>query len=197
VSSTAYLQSYSYKSEFFFALINLTILLPIIFFINTLFTFFFFIELNSSIIFYKFISSNCWDLKKKGRNILYKVNISKNYLNMLFFQYWAAFFSSVMIVYVIISYIYLYGTIEWFFINSLNYFQKNNYSYINYLNILIINFILIFAFLIKIGMTPIHLYKLEIYKGLPLASIFFYTTFYFLIFFFFFLLSITGTSLFR
>ena len=43
-------------------------------------------------------------------------------------------------------------------------------------------------FLIKIGMTPIHLYKLEVYKGLSYVAIFFYTTFYFLVFFMFFIL---------
>lgn len=107
---------------------------------------------------------------------------------MLFFQYWSAFFSSVMIVYVIISYISLYGTIEWFFVNSLNLICNNNYSYMSYINLFVINFVLIFAFLIKIGMTPVHLYKLEVYKGLSYVSIFFYTTFYFLIFFLFFLL---------
>ena len=41
ISESVLLQKYSYKSEFFFALINLTIFLPLIFFINTLFTFFF------------------------------------------------------------------------------------------------------------------------------------------------------------
>lgn len=107
---------------------------------------------------------------------------------MLFFQYWSSFFSSIMIVYSIITYLYLYGTTEWIFINSLNFIQNNNYSYVNYINYLIINIILIFAFLIKIGMTPIHLYKLEIYKGIPYVSIFFYTTFYFLIFFLFFII---------
>lgn len=83
---------------------------------------------------------------------------------------------------------FIYGTSEWLFIDSLNFINNNNYIYTNYFNIFIINFILIFAFFIKIGMTPIHLYKLEIYKGLPYVSIFFYTTFYFLIFFIFFIL---------
>lgn len=105
---------------------------------------------------------------------------------MLFFQYWAAFFSSILFVYVIIMYIYLYGTTEWVIINFLNLIQTTQLNH-NYIVSVLISFILIFSFLVKIGLTPIHLYKLEIYKGLPYISIFFYTTFYFLVFFLFFL----------
>lgn len=123
-------------------------------------------------------------------DILYKKKIPKSFLNMLFFQYWSSFFSSVMIVYSILSYIYIYGTIEWLIINSLNFIKCNSIIYTIYINIFVINFILLFAFLIKIGMTPLHLYKLEIYKGLSYVAIFFYTTFYFLAFFMFFILLI-------
>lgn len=42
ISKSTLLQRYSYKSEFFFSLVNLSIFLPFIFFVNTLFTFFFF-----------------------------------------------------------------------------------------------------------------------------------------------------------
>ena len=40
---------------------------------------------------------------------------------------------------------------------------------------------------IKLGVAPLHLFKIEVYNGLPYITIFFYTTFYFLIFFLFFL----------
>ena len=50
---------------------------------------------------------------------------------------------------------------------------------------------ILFAFLIKIGFTPVQLYKIEIYKGIPYISIFFYTTYYFLAFFLFFVLLLT------
>merc|ERR1711959_853486 len=92
-------------------------------------------------------------------------------------------------VYVILMYIYLYSTTEWVILNFLGLVQIINLN-TNYIVTVLVNFILIFSFLIKIGLTPIHLYKLEVYKGLPYLSIFFYTTFYFLIFFLFFLLLI-------
>jgi NADH:ubiquinone oxidoreductase subunit 2 (subunit N) len=39
----------------------------------------------------------------------------------------------------------------------------------------------------KLGITPFHLFKIEVYKGLPFLSIFFYTTYYFVVFFTFFI----------
>jgi hypothetical protein len=45
------------------------------------------------------------------------------------------------------------------------------------------------------GLAPIHLFKVEIYKGVPLFSVLFYTTFYFLSFlFYFFLIVVTQLS---
>jgi hypothetical protein len=177
-----FFHKYVYKSDFFFTLLNLTILLPLIFFINTLFTFFFLIELNSALIFFKFVNSTSFFYKKKQTNFS---DIPKYYINMLFFQYWAAFFSSILFVYVIIFYLYLFNTTEWVLLNFLNIIQSGVLQE-SCLVLTLINFILILAFLVKIGLTPIHLYKLEIYKGLPYISIFFYTTFYFLVFFLFF-----------
>jgi NADH:ubiquinone oxidoreductase subunit 2 (subunit N) len=80
----------------------------------------------------------------------------------------------------------MYGTTEWVVLNFLNLIQNLQLS-LNYIVVTLISFVLIISFLIKIGLTPIHLYKLEVYKGLPYLSIFFYTTFYFLIFFVFFI----------
>jgi hypothetical protein len=185
VAESAFLQNSTYKSEFFFALNNLTIFLPLIFFINTLFTFFFLIELNSSIIFYKFINSTSFFYKNK-RNFN-NSQTPKYFISMLFFQYWAAFFSSILFVYVILMYLYLFNTTEWVMLNFFNLVQVSSVGF-DYTATAIITFILVLAFLLKIGLTPIHLYKLEVYKGLPYITIFFYTTFYFLVFFLFFVL---------
>jgi hypothetical protein len=60
-----------------------------------------------------------------------------------------------------------------------------------YKNSLYILLILItLAFFLKTGLTPFHLYKIELYKGMPFVSIFFYNTFYFLFYFLFFIIFI-------
>lgn len=181
------------KSDYIFALMNLNNFMPVIFLTNTLFTFLFILELVSVIVFYKFVVSKVWSIKDNSNvnNFLLFRNLPNYYLNMMFFQYWSTFFSSVLIVFSLISYIYLYSSTEWFVINLLNNLTlQSNSLYINKLNSLVLIFVLIFAFLIKIGFTPVHLYKIEIYKGLPFFAIFFYTTYYFLVFFLFFILFI-------
>lgn len=177
------------KVDYFFSLFNLTLFLPLIFITNTLFTFLFVLEVSSVIVFYKFVVSKIWKLQANNVNdfITFR-NLPNYYLNLLFFQYWATFFSSVLILFVLISYIYMYGSSEWFLLNLLSKF--NLYFSLNNINLFVLNFILIFGFLIKIGFTPVHLYKIEVYKGLPFIAIFFYTTYYFLVFFLFFILLI-------
>lgn len=69
---------------------------------------------------------------------------------------------------------------------------NNKISYISDLkNLLIIIIPMFVGFFIKIGLTPFHLYKLEVYKGLPYISIFFYTTYYFLSYILFFIILLT------
>lgn len=178
------------KLDYFFALLNLSNFLPLIFLANTLFTFLFVLEFTSVLIFYKFVVSKIWKLNNLNNinNFLLFRNLPNYYLNMLFFQYWATFFSSVLVVFSLISYIYIYGTTEWFVINLLNTFNLNTTLFNS--NNFILSFVLLFGFFIKVGFTPVHLYKIEVYKGLPFFAIFFYTTYYFLVFFMFFIILI-------
>lgn len=176
----------SYSIDFIFAVINIMLFIPLIFLSNTLFTFFFVIELVSCCIFYKFIVGKI-SFNKKTKDNFFSI-YSKTYLNVLFYQYWSSFFSSVLIVFSIYFMFIISGTTEWSIINftiALN----NQISYIdNRISILFIAVILIIGFLIKLGSAPLQLYKIEVYKGLPFLSIFFYTTFYFVVFFLFFVL---------
>lgn len=179
----------SYSPDYFFSIINLSLFLPLLFISNNIFTFFFFLEVNSCLIFYKFVSSKIW---YKNNFNLFNFDISKfnklvpkNYLNVLFFQYWATFFSSVLILFFFMNLIYLFGSTEWGYLNFIIHQELE----IKYLNNNFYYFIFCFIFLIgiflKIGLTPFHLFKIEVYKGIPFLSIFFYTTYYFLIYFIF------------
>jgi NADH:ubiquinone oxidoreductase subunit 2 (subunit N) len=105
---------------------------------------------------------------------------------MVFFQYWVTFFSTIFIIYFYINIFYVYGTSDWFVIQFLNTLDvENNNTNVAIFKLLIIIFLLSVFF--KLGITPFHLFKVEVYKGIPYLSIFFYTTYYFIIFFIFFL----------
>jgi NADH:ubiquinone oxidoreductase subunit 2 (subunit N) len=47
--------------------------------------------------------------------------------------------------------------------------------------------VFLFSVLFKLGVTPLHLFKVEVYKGIPFLSIFFYSTYYFVVLFVLFL----------
>lgn len=80
----------------------------------------------------------------------------------------------------------MYGTTDWFLIQFLN--SVENYFLIfsgDLIRLLVVVFLLSVFF--KLGLTPFHLFKVEVYKGLPYLSVFFYTTYYFIVLFIFFI----------
>lgn len=180
------------KSDFFFSLINLSIFLILLLFTNSFYSFFFVIEVNSLLLFYKFLTSRLWYKDSSSKRLEDQKNSKFNpriFLNMLFFQFWSSFFSSIFFVYIIIYILYSFGSTEWSIVNYLNTIKYSNINY-NYAVFYLIISLFLFSFFIKLGLTPIHLYKIEIYKGISYLSIFFYSTYYFFIFFFYFILII-------
>lgn len=97
--------------DYLFSINNLVILLPYLFFVNTVFTFLFLLELISAILLYKLVSSKIW-FKKSIISKIINNNVPQNYINMVFFQYWVTFFSTIFIVYFYVNVFYLYGTSE-------------------------------------------------------------------------------------
>lgn len=176
------------NNDYYFSLLNISILLPYLFFCNSLFNFLFVLEVISILIFYKFVVSKFWFNEKfsffKKTNLLERI-FSRNYVNVLFFQYWVNFFSSVVLIISLINIMYLYGSTDFFFLNFLNLIN-NNIFFLHDLEFNILLWVSFFiCFFLKVGLTPSHLFKIEIYKGIPFISIFFYTTFYFLGYFIF------------
>lgn len=181
-------QNLSLNIEYVFSLLNLNVVVVWIFAANTLFTLIFILELISSIVFYKFSVSNFWFNKniKKISTTKFTKNASKYYINILFFQYWVSFFSSILIFYSLINVISMYGSSDW---TTMNFLQNIDFS-VNYFTraeVFFVIFPLFFGIFLKLGITPIHFYKIEVYKGLPFVSILYYTTYYFFIFILFFI----------
>ena len=178
--------------EYLFSIFNLMILFPLIFFSNTICTFFFTIEIISCLIFYKFVVSKFWLLNvntfsQKIINSKLNFMLPKYHVNTLFFQYWSSFFSSTLILVSLINIYFFFGTTDFFFFNFFLKWNNLNYYFFNK-QLLFLIFPLSLGILIKLGITPIHLYKLEIYNGLPFLSIFLYSTYFLIIYFLFFYL---------
>ena len=177
-----------YLYEYIFCIKNISIFMPFFFFINNFFFFFIYLELISIFIFFLFIISKIWNTKNFSNwtkiNFLHLKNLNISYINLLFFQFWSSFFSSIFIAFSLLFFINKFCSVEWGLLNYLNLFSLLLNNNTNSTGTVVILVCLIFAVFIKLGFTPIHFFKLEIYKGLSFLSIFLYTTF----FFFFFLL---------
>ena len=177
-----------YDFDFFFSLLNFFIVSTFFFMSKSFVSFFFFLELLSCFVFYQFIVSNTFYSKAKLSSVnSFGLKNNKQVLSVLFFQYWASFFSSVIFVYVFSLLVFFFGSTDWFILNFLFNFSLVNFMSLDLYIYFFVFFLFTFAFFIKLGLSPLQLFKIEIYKGLPFLSIFFYTTFYFFIFFLFFI----------
>lgn len=85
-----------------------------------------------------------------------------------------------MIVYSLINFLFLFGTTDWALINLL--IINNPQTPQNKLLLIVSLFFLFTGFALKLGVAPFFVYKLEIYRGLPLLALFFYSIFYFISF---------------
>ena len=183
----------TFNIDYFFSIINLIIFILILFLSNTFYTFFFILETSSLLFLYKFSVSKYWfkkNLYLDKNNTNLNKHLPKTYINMLFFQYWVNFFSSILLLFVLFNLIYMFGSSDWVMLNIINFFNYNIIYFNNYFYFFFLWLTFFIGLLFKLGFPPLHFFKIEVYKGLSLVSIFFYTTFYFLSFFMFFILFI-------
>lgn len=191
IISVINLSKINYSNDYFFSLINITILLPLIFLSNNIFSFIFILELVTSIIFYKLVVSKLWYSNHDKNKKLFNLK-SKNYINVIFYQFWITFFATIIIFFFYININYIFGTTDWSVLNFI-VFVENNINYFNKKILLsFLGLMFVFSLFFKIGVAPFHLFKIEIYKNIPYISILFYTTYYISVFLFFFLYFISN-----
>ena len=177
----------SFSIDYLYSIVNILIVSPILFLSNNFFVFYFILEFIVCLTFFKFAVSRFWykssySQYKRATIEKYADNTPKMFINALFFQYWVSFFSSILLLFFFINLEFYFNSTEWIFLNL-------TYSYISLPNTFYLYFYLfICAFFLKLGVTPFHLYKVEVYKGLPYISIYIYTLIFFFIYFNFFLL---------
>ena len=100
----------NYNNDFFFSILNISNFLPLIFFSNNMFSFIFLLELNSCLVFYKLIVSKLWYKSNDINQLNIKKILPKGYVNLIFFQYWITFFSSIFLFFSYINIAFLLGT---------------------------------------------------------------------------------------
>lgn len=176
-SSITSLQGRELQLEYFMGLFFLFFYLPIIVLMNTALGAFFVLELSSNLVLLTFVSLQ--NLNKKTAQHLPRPSLGYGF-HLIFFQFWASFFSSILILYSILCLYFLFGTTEWSYLDLLLDHQPLTAQASLLLTVTL--GILLLGFVIKLGVAPFFAYKLELYQGLPLYSLVFYSLVYFFLF---------------
>ena len=163
--------------DYFIGLSYLFFYMPILVLMNTLLGVFFILELSSNLVLLTFVSLQ--NLSKKSLTTQAQPTLSYGF-HLIFFQFWASFFSSLLILYSILCLYFLFGTTEWEYLELLVDYQALTAQGMLLLYTTLI--FLVLGFLIKLGVAPFFAYKLELYQGLPLYALMFYSLVYFFLF---------------
>jgi hypothetical protein len=97
----------------------------------------------------------------------------------LFIQFWMSFFSSIMLILFLILSIYFWNTSNFNEINLILTLAKLDYTHIHPLYVSLWDMLFVLAFFIKSGISPFHILKMDLYKGLSLSTVYCYTILYF------------------
>ena len=168
------LRPVSYKLNLNLTLTFLLILIPYLYILNSMISLFFFIEIISLTVFLVLLNSLTplsGGLRQNYQSLTSNVNFKKlntNYRYSVFIYYWLSFFFSIFFFLIMTSLSYSFNFTE---IDVLAIMvSKNN---------VIANDLITLAFLsiiiIKLGLPPLHLQKIYIYKGLPITLSLFYS----------------------
>lgn len=174
-----------FSNEYQLSMFILSVTIPLILLSNSLFTFFFFLELISWTMLWKFsvikpVAGKFWENYKDNNGS--KIN-PKNLANVMLYQYFSNFFSSILILFSVVSIFQKYGTTEWIAYNFINLINGKITSLNDFNGDLMLYLPLYFAIFFKMGVAPVQLFKVEIYKGIPFLTLCFYTTMYFFAYF--------------
>ena len=168
-----------------------------LFFSNSLFTTIFFFEIISISVFLLFLNI-CFSSYNIRYNAFLYVNrryssffILNYYLNSLIFYYWISFIASVGMFIFLSLFLINFCSFEWFFINLIFIYETQTLIKFDLFYYNIIWYFFLMFFFIKIGLSPIYLWKPLFLKGLPTYVLFFYLIFYYtsILIYFLFLLN--------
>lgn len=165
-----------FKLDYLFSLMNIFFFFCLLMVCNNLYSFLLILEVCSYFFFYKLMMVNHFNYSVYNHYCNYK-----NYYSILFYHYWISTISTFLYFFFFLNIINRYGSVYFGFL------AYTSRTLTNPLEIFFFEFffiVFILCFCLKLGFSPFHLFKLQIYDGLGYAYILFYTTYYFIGFFF-------------
>lgn len=176
--------------EYLYALAVFFVMSPLLYFSASIYSFFFVLEVLGVLVVLLFSSLTYLGSKKNasGEYLSDTVNPAPaRLITSLFTQFWISFFSTVLLILFLIVSLFVWNTSMYFELNAIIVASNIAPGTVHSVFIVLWDFLFIFGFFLKAGIAPLHLFKIEVYRGLPFFTIFVYTFLYFLSFFLYFI----------
>ncbi len=158
-----------------------------LFFSNSIFTFIFFIEILSSIIFLMLVTSTFsttyfYNNLNFNLHTYFQPSMPFFFVQMLIFFFWMSLIASLNLFLFIILFYIKFLTFDWFLFEFIFFYSTILSDFKDIFLIIFIWFNLLFSIFLKCGLVPFYFWKPFFFKGMPVHALFFY-----IIFFYFFL----------
>lgn len=176
--------------DFLATTLNTFYWITLLFFINSIFSTIFIIEVLSTIIFLLIITSNYsstfyYNTIDLSKGVYNQHIFPYTYIQSLLFFFWMSLLASLNL-FLFITQLYLkVFTFDWFMIEHVfGYFIISN-SFWDIISLTIPWFIFIFSIFLKCGLVPFFFWKPVFFKGLPIHMLFVYICYFYFFFFLF------------
>lgn len=176
--------------EYLYSLSIFFLLSPLLYLSASIYSFFFILEVLGVLVVLLFSSLTYLGAKKGNSNDYNSDSVNpapSRLIISLFTQFWISFFSTILLVLFLIISLFVWNTSMYFELNAIIASSNITPGTTHSLFIILWDFLFIFGFFLKAGIAPLHLFKIEVYRGLPFFTVFIYTFLYFLSFFLYFL----------
>jgi len=183
--------------DYIITVLNSFFWVTLLFFLNSIFSTIFIIEVLSTIIFLLIITSNYsttfyYNTIDLTKGVYSQQIFPHSYIQSLLFFFWVSLIASLNLFLFIILFFLKVFTFDWFLIEHVfNYLVISN-SFWDIVSIAIPWFIFIFSIFLKCGLVPFFFWKPVFFKGLSFHMLFVYIC-YFYFYFFLFLIHLFTT----
>ena len=176
--------------DYYITVINSFFWVTLLFFVNSIFSTIFIIEVLSTIIFLLIITSNYSttfynNLTNISKGVYTQQIFPHNYIQSLLFFFWISLIASLnLFLFITLLFLKIYS-FDWFLIEYIfNYFTLTN-SFWDTISLTIPWFIFIMSIFIKCGLVPFFFWKPVFFKGLSFHMLFVYICYFYFYFFLF------------
>lgn len=176
--------------DYIITIINSFFWVTLLFFINSIFSTIFIVEVLSTIIFLLIITSNYsttfyYNTIDLSKGIYSQQVFPHSYIQSLLFFFWVSLIASLNLFLFITLFFFKIYTFDWFLIEHIfNYFILTN-SFWDIISLTIPWFIFIFSVFLKCGLVPFFFWKPVFFKGLSFHMLFVYICYFYFYFFLF------------